>query len=181
MRELAPAFLGEARLARRPEQAPPAESGGKPPHSILRQPSIGDLCRGVTVAQATFLCCRLTADACATGKACYDFGFVAQPERWQANPSDGPLKHRRETLQFGAGLCEKPGTGTENDLRRMRVVAVAAMGAAALAYCLPRVRAQNSSTSNGASATGAGAMVATTANGAITPSSFAGHGMPCPY
>ena len=49
----------------------------------------------------------------------------------------------------------------------MRVVAVAAvMGAAALAYCLPRVRAQNSSTSNAA---GAGAPVATsaTANGAM--------------
>jgi sugar lactone lactonase YvrE len=44
-------------------------------------------------------------------------------------------------------------TGTENDLRRMRVVAVAAvMGAAALAYSLPRVRAQNSSTSNVTSA-----------------------------
>lgn len=43
-------------------------------------------------------------------------------------------------------------TGTENDLRRMRVVAVAAvMGAAGLAYSLPRVRAQNPSTSNAAS------------------------------
>jgi len=49
-------------------------------------------------------------------------------------------------------------TGTENDLRRMRVVAVTAvMGAAALAYSLPRVRAQNSSTSNAA---GAGATAA---------------------
>ena len=57
-------------------------------------------------------------------------------------------------------------------MRRMRVVAVAAvMAAAALAYSLPRVRAQNSSTSNvvGAGATSAGSMVATsatTANGA---------------
>src|SRR6202040_2884219 len=54
----------------------------------------------------------------------------------------------------------KGSTGTENDLRRMRVVAVAAvMGAAGLAYSLPRVRAQNSSTSNaaGAGATAAGA------------------------
>ena len=49
----------------------------------------------------------------------------------------------------------------------MRVVAVAAvMGAAALAYSLPRVRAQNSSTS---SAAGAGvATSATSANGATT-------------
>ena len=48
-------------------------------------------------------------------------------------------------------------------MRRMRVVAVAAvMGAAALAYSLPRVRAQNSSTSNAA---GAGAAVATSATG----------------
>jgi sugar lactone lactonase YvrE len=59
-------------------------------------------------------------------------------------------------------------------LRRMRVVAVAAvMGAAALAYSLPRVRAQNSSTGGAASAgaTSAGAMVATSAaaaNGATS-------------
>jgi sugar lactone lactonase YvrE len=51
--------------------------------------------------------------------------------------------------------------GTENDLRRMRVVAVAAaISAAALAYSLPRVRAQNSPTSN---PVGAGAMVSTNA------------------
>jgi hypothetical protein len=104
VRELAPAFLGEARLASLPEQGPPAESGGKPPHSILRQPSIGDLRRGVTAAQASFICGRLAADTCATGKACYDFGlvarrlwatvmrdFVAQPVRVVANPSDGTL------------------------------------------------------------------------------------------
>jgi hypothetical protein len=55
------------------------------------------------VGTAVIFMCRLLADACATEKACYDFGlvvwrflatvmrsFVAQPERATANPSDGP-------------------------------------------------------------------------------------------
>src|ERR1700752_3274365 len=64
-------------------------------------------------------------------------------------------------------------TGTENDLRRMRVGAAAAvMGAAALAYSLPRVRAQNSSTSNVVGAGGAfsSSAAANGATGATTTS-----------
>src|SRR5579864_286267 len=90
-----------------------------------------------------------------------------------ANPSDGhrtrcgrewvTVESARDSTKparnWPARLrLSKWGTGTENDLRRMRVVAVAAViGAAALAYSLPRVRAQNSSTSNavGTSATAA--------------------------
>ena len=61
-------------------------------------------------------------------------------------------------------------------MRRMRVVAVAAvMGAAALAYFLPRVRAQNSSTS---SATGAGVATSTTANGALSTTAATASNVP---